>query len=107
MASEYAGKDPPSDDDNEEGPNLESNTNVTKLLMTGVSRNSDEPVNESADPTSAMNALELMARTVRARYENGELTDMQQAEFMNGLECALNTAEFISDVVTNTVTPKA
>ena len=74
--------------------------------MTGVSRNSDEPVNESADPTSAMNALELMARTVRARYENGELTDMQQAEFMNGLECALNTAEFISDVVTNTVTPE-
>ena len=52
----------------------------------GVSRDSDEPVNESSDPTSAMNALELMARTVRARHESGELTDEQQAEFMNGLE---------------------
>ena len=60
-------EDPPSDDDNEEDPNVESNTNLTKRLMTGVSRNSDEPVNESADPTSAMNALDLTARTVRVR----------------------------------------
>ena len=67
MASEYAGKDSPSDDDNDEGPKVESNMNITKLLMTGVSRNSDEPVNESADPTSAMNALDLTARTVRVR----------------------------------------
>ena len=32
-------------------------------------------------------------------YENGELTDEQQARFLNGLERALNTAEFISDDV--------
>ena len=86
MAFEYTGKDSPSDNDNDEGPDVESNTNVTKLLMTGVSRNSDEPANETANPISATNALELMARTVRARHESGELTDEQQAEFMNGLE---------------------
>ena len=78
MASEYAGKDSPSDDDNDEGPKVESNMNITKLLMTGVSRNSDKPANESADPISAMNALEFMTRTARARYESGELTDEQR-----------------------------
>ena len=102
-------------------PNVESNTNATKFLMTGVSRNSDEPVNgsgvsrdsdepvnESSDPTSAMNALELTAHTVRVLHENGKLTEKLQAEFFNGLECcALNTAEFISDEVPNAVTPEA
>ena len=86
MASENAGKASPSDDDNDEGLDVELNTNVTKLLMTEVSRNSDEPANESSDPISAMNALELVACTVHARYENGKLTDEQQAGFPNGLE---------------------
>ena len=49
MASENAGKASPSDDDNDEGLDVELNTNVTKLLMTEVSRNSDEPANESSD----------------------------------------------------------
>ncbi len=90
MAYEYAGKDPLNDDDKEEGPNVESNANATKFLMTGVSRNSDEPVNEGgvsrdsdepvneiADPNSTMNALELSAHTVRVVHENGKLTDKQ------------------------------
>ena len=72
--------------------------------MTGVSRNSDEPANETANPIIATNALGLMARTILARYETGDLTDEQQAEFMNGLEYALNTAQHISDEVPNEVT---
>ena len=70
MASEYAGKDSPSDNDNNEGPDVESNVNGTKLLMTGVSCNSDEPANETADPIIATNALALMrydTRTIRKR----------------------------------------
>ena len=63
-------------------------------------------MNESADPTSTINALELTARTVRVLHENGELTDNLQAEFLNGLECALNTAEFISDELPNAVIPE-
>ena len=45
----------------------------TKLLMTEVSRNSDEPANESSDPISAMNALELVVRT-DARYAHDTKT---------------------------------
>ena len=41
--------------------------------MTGVSRNSDKPANESADPISAMNALELVVRT-DARYAHDTKT---------------------------------
>ena len=34
QASEYAGKDPPDDSDNDEGLYVETNANVTKLLTT-------------------------------------------------------------------------
>ena len=45
-ASEYAGKgSPSSDNDNDEGLNVELDADVTRLLMTGASRNSNEPVN--------------------------------------------------------------
>ena len=54
----------------------------TKLRMIGRSRDSDEPAKESADTISAMNALELAVRTVHALYENGKLTDEQQAKFL-------------------------
>ena len=69
-------------------------------------RQSDEPApaKESVDNISAMNTLEFLARTVRAQHENGELTDEHRAGFLDGLENALNTAEFISGDAPNVVT---
>ena len=46
-----SGNDPPSNDDNEEGLNVEiDNTNVTTFRMTGTNRDSSESANEIADP---------------------------------------------------------
>ena len=41
--------------------------------MTGVSRSSNEPVNESADHISEVDKLNHMLRTVRVRHESGLL----------------------------------
>ena len=46
-ASEYAGKGSPNDSDSDEGLCVETNADVTKLLTTRGSRNSNEPMNES------------------------------------------------------------
>ena len=46
-----SGNDPPSNDNNEEGLNVEiDNTNVTTFRMTGTNRDSSESANEIADP---------------------------------------------------------
>ena len=44
-ASEYAGKGSSNDNDDDEGLNVESNANVTKLLTTQGSRDSNESTN--------------------------------------------------------------
>ena len=38
MASEYTGKDSPSDNDNDEGPDVENNTNVTKTRRVHITK---------------------------------------------------------------------
>ena len=49
--NEHAGNDPSSNDDNEEGFDVEiDDTNVTTFRMTGTNRDSNEPANEIADP---------------------------------------------------------
>ena len=48
-----------------------------------------------------------MAHTILARFESGDLTDEQKDEFMNSLEYAINTAQHISDEVSNEVTTEA
>ena len=87
-------------------PSLKPTGEVTTTMdKDGLFRHTsdDRPVH-SGTPISASNALELMTRTILARHESGGLTDEQQAEFMNGLEYALNTAQHISDEVPNEVT---
>ena len=74
-ASEYAGKGSPNDSDNDEGLNVEPNANVTKLLTTQGSRDSNESTNADVKTISAMDTLEHMINTLRVRKENGSLTN--------------------------------
>ena len=73
MASEHAGNNPYSDDNNDEGLNVELDTNVPKLRMTRTNRDYDEPAKESVDPISEISALAHLVRKIRARFEADEL----------------------------------
>ena len=65
QASEYAGKDPPDDSDNDEGLYVETNANVTKLLTTRGSPDSNEPMNGDAYHISTLDTLEHAIQTLR------------------------------------------
>ena len=90
QASEYAGKDSPDDSDNDEGLYVETNVNVTKLLTTQGSRDSNESTNADVQTISAMDTLEHMIHTVRVRKENGSLTAAECNRFESLVEKSLD-----------------
>ena len=89
-ASEYAGKGSSNDNDDDEGLNVESNANVTKLLTTQGSRDSNESTNADVQTISAMDTLEHMIHTVRVRKENGSLTNAECNRFESLVEKSLD-----------------
>ena len=72
QASEYAGKDSPDDSDNDEGLYVETNANVTKLLTTRGSPDSNEPMNGDVYPTNGLGTLEHAIHTLRMRTAKSE-----------------------------------
>ena len=68
QASEYAGKDSPDDSDNDEGLYVETNANVTKLLTTRGSPDSNKPMNGDDYRISTLDTLTHMVHTMRVRY---------------------------------------
>ena len=92
-ASEYAGKGSSNDNDDDEGLNVESNANVTKLLTTQGSRDSNESTNADVQTISAMDTLEHIIHTVRVRKENGSLTAAECNRFESLVEKSLDVLE--------------
>ena len=86
-ASEYAGKGSPNDSDNDEGLYVEPNANVTTLLTTRGSRNSNEPMNVDTDRISTMETLEHLLQTLR---EEGSLTEEESNRLESLLEMGLD-----------------
>ena len=87
QASEYAGKDSPDDSDNDEGLYVETNANVTKLLTTRGTHDSD--------------TMNHMVHTMRAQYEAGSLTKEECDRFASFVESSLDVLANISEGATD------
>ena len=105
-ASEYAGKGSSNDNDDDGGLNVESNANVTKLLTTQGSRDSNESTNVDVETISAMDTLESMTYTLRVKKENGSLTDEESNRFESLVEKGLDVLALGSDDDAEPVTQK-
>ena len=88
QASEYAGKDPPDDSDNDEGLCVETNANVTKLLTT--------------QGTHDLDTMKHMLHTMRVQYEAGSLTKEECDRFASFVESSLDVLAHISEGATDT-----
>ena len=103
-ASEYAGKGSSNDNDDDEGLNVESNANVTKLLTTQGSRDSNESTNADVQTISAMDTLEHVIHTLRVRKENGSLTNEESNRFESLVEKSLDVLALGSEDAAEPVT---
>ena len=88
QASEYAGKDPPDDSDNDEGLYVETNANVTKLLTT--------------QGTHDLDTMKHMLHTMRVQHEAGLLTKEECDKFTSFVESSLDVLAHISEGATDT-----
>ena len=89
-ASEYAEKGSPTDSDNDEGTNVEPNASITKLLTTQGSRDSNESTNADAEDIDAMNTMKYVLPTLRARQEEGSLSQKDYDQLASFTESLLD-----------------
>ena len=106
QASEYAGKDPPDDNDNDEGLYVETNANVTKLLTTRGSPDSNEPMSGDAYHISTLDTLEHAIHTLRMRKVNGSLTKEESNRLESLVEKGLDVLGLDSEEAAEPVTQK-
>ena len=104
QASEYAGKDPPDDSDNDEGLYVETNANVTKLLTTRGSPDSNKPMNGDDYRISTLDTLEHAIHTLRMRKVNGSLTKEESNRLESLVEKGLDVLGLDSEEAAEPVT---
>ena len=92
--SEYTGKGSSSDSDDDEGLNVESNANVTKLLTTQGSRDSNESTNADVETISAKDTLKHMLHTLFVRKEEGSLTKDERDQLEAFVERGLDILDY-------------
>ena len=92
--SEYTGKGSSSDSDDDEGLNVESNANVTKLLTTQESSDSNETTNANVETISAKDTLKHMLHTLFVRKEEGSLTKDERDQLEAFVERGLDILDY-------------
>ena len=82
--------------------NVEPDANVTKLLTTRGSRNSNEPMNVDTDHISTMDTLEHLLHTLRVRQEEGSITKGECNRFESFVENRLDVLALMSEDASST-----
>ena len=103
-ASECAGEGSPNDSDNDEGLYVETNANVTKLLTTRGSPDSNKPMNGDDYRISTLDTLEHAIHTLRTRKVDGSLTKEESNRLESLVEKGLDILGLDSEEAAESVT---